>query len=187
MSGVDGQHYAGFGGMAQGMQDQLAANGDPAAIAYRNYSDSYGSGVDRLWATGGEGIMPFSDYRRLYYSMNPQSQTDGAGTGLGTPPPPVPMPTIKDPSAFEVTVPTLPGAAPTPTPGAGAGGAGPAGLNALLNPYLLYMPQGRQDAAFGIGGYPGMAGSLGAGAPAGARARRFGGGLIGNQSGGTST
>jgi hypothetical protein len=92
VSGAESQHYAGFGGMAQGMQDRLAANGDPSALAYRNYSDSYGNGIDRLWSTGGEGIMPYSDYRRLYYSMNPRSQTGSGGTA----PPPVTPPAPSD-------------------------------------------------------------------------------------------
>lgn len=91
-------------------------------------------------------------------------------TSVGGPPPvvapPTPPPVVQDPSAFTPTLPQLGpppgGAGPGPGPGPGSG-MGPGGGFALLNPYMLYLPQGRADAATAITGIPGMGGLIGGG------------------------
>jgi hypothetical protein len=91
VSGLEGQHFAGFGAMQDALRQNPNAN--PAMQAYNRFYDSYGNGTDRIMNTGGQDIMPYSEFRRLYNAFGLNNQQNGGG---GTTPPPVTPPAPSD-------------------------------------------------------------------------------------------
>ena len=84
-SGLSGQHFKGFGALRDAALD---ANTSPAAEAYKKFVGSYGTGTDYLMNTGGNGVMPYSDFRRMFSAFGLNTPQDGGGGGTNPPTPP---------------------------------------------------------------------------------------------------